>query len=151
MKNSGQAGSYIPLKFRESGEVLSLERDLRLCFVCHKWCDNEKLFIKERIPSFMRDEISYEERLDIPNSIVTEFDDFDEFYNYLNGNMEGVDFRGFNFDGVNLRVYNIADCVFDSAVLISNNLYDDSFHKKHVKSLSFLETLDFTVSEIILE
>ena len=59
--------------------------------------------------------------------IVAEYVDFDEFYNFLDGNLNGAALRKCSFERIDLHQYNISGAVIHSDVLLRQGLYDDTF------------------------
>ena len=62
--------------------------------------------------------------------IVAEYVDFDEFYNFLDGNLNGAALRKCSFERIDLHQYNISGAVIHSDVLLRQGLYDDTFFPK---------------------
>lgn len=79
------------------------------------------------------------------------FNDFDEFYSFLNGDLSDADIYDFNFDGIDLKKYDINNVTINSTVLIKNELYDDKFYNETIKPLlnqnnELIKADDITVS-----
>lgn len=120
-----------PKKVHNDNRIIKIERQLKVRFVKEKLFDNStnKFITKELI--FSREEIR-------------EFGSFIEFSEYLEGNLEGADLTGFDFDGINLKDFNIEGAYINSSALIVQNLYDDSFYAKNIRSDG--SNLDLTLS-----
>ena len=63
------------------------------------------------------------------------FNKFDEFYSFLNGDLSNADIYEYNFDGIDLKKYNLDNVAINSTVLIKNGLYDDTFYNEAIKPL----------------
>lgn len=63
------------------------------------------------------------------------FNRFDEFYSFLNGDLSNADIYEYNFDGIDLKKYNLDNVAINSTVLIKNGLYDDTFYNEAIKPL----------------
>ena len=63
------------------------------------------------------------------------FNSFAEFYLFLNGDLSNADIYEYNFDGVDLKKYNLDNVAINSTVLIKNGLYDDTFYNEAIKPL----------------
>lgn len=71
----------------------------------------------------------------IHKEIKYTFNEFDEFYSFLDGDLSNADIYEFNFDGIDLKKYNIDNVTINSTVLIKNGLYDDKFYNEVIKPL----------------
>lgn len=79
------------------------------------------------------------------------FNTFDEFYSFLNGDLSNADVYAYNFEGIDLKKYEIDNVAINSTILIKNGLYDDSFYNEIIKSLiikgnELIKTNDINVS-----
>lgn len=63
------------------------------------------------------------------------FNSFVEFYSFLNGDLSNADIYEYNFDGIDLKKYNLDNVAINSTVLIKNGLYDDTFYNEAIKPL----------------
>ncbi len=70
--------------------------------------------------------------LNIYKKIVYKFNSFDEFYNFLDGDLSDCDIYNFDFKGVDLKKYRLDNVAIKSSVLIANGLYDNSFYKETI-------------------
>lgn len=55
---------------------------------------------------------------------------FDEFYNFLECDLNGCNLYNFNFDGIDLHNYNIDGALIKGEILNSQNLYDGRYFDK---------------------
>lgn len=56
------------------------------------------------------------------------FPDFEKYYSYLEGNINGAQLRNYSFDGVDLRTINYTGAVIHSDVLEKQGLYDNTYY-----------------------
>ena len=84
-------------------------------------------------------------------SIIAKFDDFDEFYHFLNEKLDGAILRTCQFKGINLHKYNIQGAVIHSDVLMEQNLYDDSYYLSHFLAVNNPEDFIIETNEIALQ
>lgn len=82
---------------------------------------------------------------------ISEFTSFTEFYEHLGGNLENANLYDYNFKGINLSDFNIVGAYINSAVLIEQNLYDDSFFSKNIKDSNGNAELLFSVENEVVE
>ena len=64
-----------------------------------------------------------------------EFSDFDEFYDYLDGDLKDANLFDFEFKDVNLKNFNIDGAKISSKVLVEQGLYDDSYYKANIGNI----------------
>ena len=89
--------------------------------------------------------ISYRE-----DNEIKEFETFVVFYEYLAGDLEGANLYDYDFRGIDLSDFNIDGAYINSAVLVEQNLYDDSFYSKTVKdSNENIETQFSAKNEVV--
>lgn len=111
-------------------KVVDALRRVRIRIVIDmKYCPDSDLFVVRERKKYTDDiaEIS--------------FASFDEFYNFVGGNINGADLHAFDFRGIDLRLYNIQGAYISSSVLISNGLYDDSFYQSAICGFEKLNDL----------
>ena len=53
----------------------------------------------------------------------------------MNGDLSNADIYEYNFDGIDLKKYNLDNVTINSTVLIKNGLYDDKFYNEAIKPL----------------
>ena len=128
LKNTPDAAKHIPYPYCIDNSVLEVERELGLCKITAVWYEDNAFFVKEQVPQ------NYTENNESKNTVVTEFSNFDDFYAFMDGDLQGVNLSNCDFKGVNLPKYNIDGCIIDSNVLISQGLYDGSFFDEHIKN-----------------
>lgn len=111
----------IPCKLKNDIEIIKLERQLKLRYFKRKSYDKEKnRFITEE---YINNE--YE---------VKEFNTFESFYQYLDGDLNYSDLYGYDFKNIDLRDFNIDGAYISSSVLITQNMYDETFYINNVGS-----------------
>ena len=71
----------------------------------------------------------------ICSTIEYTFQSFDEFYLFLNGDLSDSDIYEFDFQGVDLKRYDLHNVAINSSILIENGLYDDTYYNKTIVPL----------------
>lgn len=66
------------------------------------------------------------------SEIIT-FKTFDKFYKYLNGNLLNAEVYDYDFNGIDLKKYNIENVNINSEILVKQGLYDDTYYKENIK------------------
>ena len=97
----------------------------------------EKQFESEIIDKFYQDGyfIITKRLSTIYKRIKYKFSNFDDFYSFLDGDLANSDIYEYNFDGIDLKKYNLDNVAINSTVLIKNGLYDDTFYNEAIKPL----------------
>lgn len=97
----------------------------------------EKQFESEIIDKFYQDGyfIITKRLSTIYKRIKYKFSNFDDFYSFLDGDLTNSDIYEYNFDGIDLKKYNLDNVAINSTVLIKNGLYDDTFYNEAIKPL----------------
>lgn len=79
------------------------------------------------------------------NSDIKVFKNFDDYYNYLGGNLVGANLTEYAVENLDNKKYNLNGAILSSRILKNQNNYDDSFYKSYISSyteeLSFLPVL----------
>lgn len=68
------------------------------------------------------------------------FEDFFEFYNFLDGNLADAELWDYDFQGIDLKKYNIEGATISSDILEAQGLYDGSYFSTIKK---FLKTSEY--------
>ena len=72
---------------------------------------------------------------EIYGTIEYQFTSFDEFYNYLNGDLSNCDIYEYDFRNINIKKYNLNGVTINSSVLIENGMYDNTFYENTIKPI----------------
>ena len=86
-----------------------------------------KTYLKENGVFRTQEKLSYSNE-----SEEKEFCSFEEFYTYVDGNLENAELHDFDFCGLELKKYNLNGAYINSAALLANNLYDDTFYRSMI-------------------
>ncbi len=70
------------------------------------------------------------------DNIEHSFKLFDDFYNFLNGDLSDAYLYDFNFDGLDLTKYNLTGVELKSDLLDKHGLYDDYYYRKNLGKLN---------------
>lgn len=99
--------------------ILKLERKLCLRKTIDSYYDSEtNLFtISEQI---------------FKELVKKEVSNFEDFYAYLDGNLQKSNLTEYNFNGVDISSYNLADAYLSSKLLIQQDNYDGAFYHSYI-------------------
>lgn len=97
------------------GDILKLERNLHLRKTIHASYDNatNSFIIRERI---------------FKELVQKEFLNFQDFYMYLNGDLQGANLTEYNFKGIDTSLYNLTGAYLCSKLLIELGNYNADFY-----------------------
>jgi predicted MPP superfamily phosphohydrolase len=112
----------LPNSINNDIQIIKLQRKLHLREF------KEKYFDKETQRFITIEKICYREEDE-----VREFDLFVDFYKHLGGDFNNANLHDYDFKEVLLTEFNIEGAYINSAVLIEQHLYDDSFYDENVK------------------
>lgn len=106
-----------PVEKQNDKQIITISRQVGLRQIRRKHYDRatQQFHVHEYIP--------------FGNSIVHDFLSFDEFYNYLDGDLVNANLYYYDFSGIDLSNYNLSGAIISSSVLLKNGLYDPSFYK----------------------
>ncbi len=75
------------------------------------------------------------------NSDIKFFKNFDDYYNYLGGNLTGANLTEYPTENLDKKKYNLNGAILSSRILKNQNNYDDKFYKSCISS--YTEELNF--------
>lgn len=125
---------------RNDVQIIRLERKLRVRYFKEKFYDSAtNTFVTKEY-------ICYQEE-----DMVSEFETFIDFYKHLEGDLEDANLLDYSFKGISLKDFNIEGAYISSAVLIEQNLYDDSFYSKNITDNGHYCKLMFSAENEVVE
>lgn len=127
-----------PQNVRNDKEIVKLKKQLNIKRISKKYFDNES-----------KQFYAVEERSWFPYVKKYCFETFDEFYNFVEGNLYGTEFNNFDFSKVEIKKYTIPLEFLPTELLISKGMYDDSFYKNSVGFDVLLEKQQSEKNEIV--
>ena len=128
-------------------QFIRLERELRARAFAEKYYDTNK----DRF--FAIEHLYYLEGEPLVDKLeqAKGFNTFIEFYQHLDGDLKDANLYDYDFKGVNLNEFNIEGAYIRSDILISHNLYDDSFYNSNVKDIDSQTELLLSVENEIVD
>lgn len=122
---------YFSEEMKANHKILNYQKDKEKICVLSKFYHSEYHLFVAKV------KVNYDERENIYEGLIldsyntwAEFDKFDEFYAFLNGNLYDAELRSCKFKGVNLKGYNIQGAVIHHDVLIEQGLFDGSYYEE---------------------
>lgn len=106
-----------PDTIHKDEKAIKLERILGIRkFIIKKYAKLRKNFITI-------EEISYCEENEIK-----EFEEFVDFYEHIEGNLNNADLYDYDFEGIDLKNFNIEGAYMNSKILVKQNVYDNEYY-----------------------
>lgn len=151
MEENFSVARYMPELIKKSIDILRFQKlKGRVEFIDKYYDDiNGKFKVKIKVSygqsSLLGMEVTYG---DDSYCITVEFDDFSEFYEFLCGDIVDADLRTYNFEGINLKDYDIDGAIINSDVLQLQGLYDDSYFTSIKKCVEINECEEIAKHEL---
>lgn len=109
--------SEFPEHINNDPEIIDLQRKLRL-----------RRFISKKFDKETQKFITIEKILNLSETEEETFSKFEDFYNYVNCNLNQAYLYDFNFEGIDLKAIDISDAFISSKVLVEQKLYDPTYY-----------------------
>lgn len=140
---------YLSEEMKENHEILNYQKSKEKINILFKFYDSENDLFVAKI------KVNYDERESINGGLILEsyntwaiFNKFDEFYTFLNGNLYDAELRSCNFEGVNLKEYNIQGAVIHQDVLIEQGLFDGSYYEALKKRIEAMDIDEVHITDL---
>ncbi len=144
---------YMPEGIKKNKEILDYQKSQGKLSILSKLYNSETgLFatkikvVYKRRPSILDDS----RLIDESYTVMAEFQNFDEFYNFVDGNLYDAELRTCKFEGIDLKQYNIEGAVIHQDVLAEQGLYDSSYFEGLKKHIEFMDLSEVEKNEICL-
>ena len=138
MEEDFSIAQYMPEQMKLSEDILSYQKSKGKLQFTHKCYDvKEKKFdVKIKVVCGYPKSIADENKI-IKESycVQVKFEDFEEFYDFLDGNLFDAELSDFDFCKIDLRNYNIEGAIINSEILQSQGLYDGTYFAAIKKAL----------------
>jgi len=145
--------NYIPKEIRKNKEILYYQKAQGKLTVLSKLYNSEtRLFmaktkvVYDRRPFFFDDD----RIIDSSYTVIAEFQDFDEFYSFVDEDLYDAELREYKFEGIDLKNYNIEGAVIHHDVLIKQGLFDGKYFDELRKVIECMDFSEFEKNEISL-
>lgn len=127
---------YMSLQVKMSEAILKYQKSKNKLRFINKYydCDEKKFIIDAEIVYNQVGKFEYK------YYVQKYFEDFFEFYNFLDGDLVDAELWGYDFHGIDLKKYNIEGATIRSNILEAQGLYDGSYFSTIKK---FLKTSEY--------
>lgn len=153
IKKDFSTSQYLPLGINQNEEILDYQKSQGKISILKKLYNSETgLFMtKIKVVYNSRPSISDNSRLiDDSYTVRVEFQNFDKFYSFLDGNLYDAELRTYKFEGIDLKQYNIEGAVIHQDVLEEQGLFDGSYFEGLKKRIECMNITDVEKNEICL-
>lgn len=140
---------FLPEEAKSNLSIIQIQKDAKKLSVVGKSYDAStgKFVVNARIDCGFSP--LNREQIQLSYNVAIEFETFDSFYEFLEHDLKDANLRDYNFEGVDIRKYQIDGAIIHSAVLKKYGLYDDTFSKTLEKRV--LKEVDPSDSEMALD
>lgn len=154
MKQDFSISQFLPKELKQNREILEFQKSVgKLKFIYKIYNEDSRIFLlKAKVvygesPSRLDESKISEESY----TVTVDFQDFDDFYRFLDGNLSDAELRSYDFKGIDLRQYNIESAVIHSDILSEQGLYNDEFYYNLKKHIEKSENRDIMKNEICIQ
>jgi hypothetical protein len=153
IKKDFSASMYLPESIKKNREILEFQKSQGKIRILYKQYNSETNLFVANVKVFYngRPSIFDESKLIGDSySVMIEFQNFDEFYSFLDGNLYDAELRTYKFEGFDLKQYNIEGAVIHQDVLEKQGLFDGSYFEGMKKRIDCMNLTEVKNSEISL-
>lgn len=154
IKNDFSASKYLSMEIKQSKEILAYQKSQEKISIHRKlYSSEEKVFkalvkvVYNTVPSIW----NHEKLIEQFYAVIVEFEEFDEFYSFLDGNLYDAELRTCKFEGVNLKEYDINGAVIHQAILEEQGLFDGRYFETIKKRIEFMDSSEVEKNEICIQ
>ncbi len=153
IKKNFAFSQYMPVGIKQNREILDYQKARGKISILRKLYDSKTdLFtviikvIYDNWPSILDDS----SLIDDSYMIKLEFQSLDEFYIFLDGKMQDAELREYNFEGIDLKKYNIEGAVIHQDILAEQGLFDGSYFEGLKQRIECMDLTAVEKSEICI-
>lgn len=153
IKKDFAASQYLPLGIKKNKEISDYQKSQGKISILSKLYNSETGFFitKVKVVYDRWSSISDDSRLiEYSYTVMVEFQNFDEFYSFVDGNLYDAELRTYKFEGIDLKQYNIEGAVIHQDVLAEQGLFDGSYFEGLKKRIEYMDLSEVEKNEICL-
>ncbi|MBU3201740.1 DUF4116 domain-containing protein [Clostridium estertheticum] len=153
IKKDFATSQYLPVGIKRNEEILDYQKSQGRISILKKMYNSETgLFVtKTRVVYDCRPSILDDRRvIDDSYTVMAEFQNFEKFYRFLDGNMYDAELRAYKFEDIDLKQYNIEGAVIHQDVLEEQGLFDGSYFEGLKKRIECMNLTNVEKNEICL-
>ena len=153
IKKDFSSSQYLPEKIQKNQDIIDYQKSQGKINILSKRYNSETdcFTAKVKVVYDIKPSILDNSRL-ISHSytINVEFRSFDEFYNFLDGNLYDAELRTNKFKDIDLKQYNIDGAVIHQDILVEQGLFDGSYFECLKKRLESMDLNEVEKNEICI-
>lgn len=153
IKKDFSTAQYLPEGIKQNKEILDYQKSQgKISFLSKLHNSETGLFmtkikvVYDSTPSVLDDS----RLIDDWYTVMAEFQNFDEFYSFVDGNLYDAELRTYKFEGIDLKQYNIEGAVIHQDVLAEQGLFDGSYFEGLKKRIECMDLSEVEKDEICL-
>ncbi|SHE68571.1 DUF4116 domain-containing protein [Anaerotignum propionicum] len=153
IKKDFSNSQHLPVGIKQNQEILDYQKSEGKIDILSKLYNSETDLFMTNI------RVVYDKRsstldncrlIDDLYTIELEFQNFDEFYRFLDGNLYDAELWEYKFEGIDLKQYNIEGAVIHQDVLAEQGLFDGSYFEVLKKRIECIDLTNVEKDEICL-
>lgn len=153
IKKDFAASQYLPVGIKQNKEIVEYQKSQGKISILSKLYNSETdlFMVKLKVVYERRPSIFDDSRLiEYSYTVMAEFQSFDEFYCFVDGNLYDAELRTYKFKGIDLNQYSIEGAVIHQDVLAEQGLFEGSYFERLKKRIECMDLLDVEKNEICL-
>lgn len=153
IKKDFATSQYLPMGIKQNQEILNYQKSQGKISIFKKLYSSETGLFMTKLKVFYdrRPSILDDSRLiDDSYTVMAEFQGFDEFYSFVDGNLYDAELRTYKFEGIDLKQYNIEGTVIHQDILTEQGLFDGSYFEGLKKRIECTDLSEVEKNEICL-
>jgi predicted MPP superfamily phosphohydrolase len=153
IKKDFAASQYLPVGIKQNKEILDYQKSQGKISIIRKLYSLETgllmakvKVIYDSITSILDDS----SLIDDSYTVMAEFQNFDEFYSFVDGDLYDAELWTYKFESIDLKRYNIEGAVIHQDVLAEQGLFDGSYFEGLKKRIECIDLSEVEKNEISL-
>lgn len=129
IKKDFAASQYLPVGIKQNQEIIEYQKSkgkIRILSILYN-SETGLFMTKIKVVYDRRSILDDNKLINDSYSVMVEFQNFDEFYSFLDGNLYDAELRTYKFEGIDLKQYNTEGAVIHQDVLAEQGLFDGSY------------------------
>lgn len=145
---------FLPKELKNNRKILDFQKSVgKIKFVSKSYeADSRNFFVKVKIVYGFRKSILNKSKVTEESYNVTiKFQKFNEFYDFLDGDLHDAELRSYDFEDIDLTQYNIKGAVIHSDILYEYGLYNGEFYTNLKNNIHKSDNQEIENKEICIQ
>lgn len=135
MEKNFSVAQHMPEQIKSSQDILTYQMSKGKLQFYEKYYDSEEKVFIVKVKVICTNRKSTSGDAEHSYCVLVKFEDFNEFYDFLGGDLFDAELGNYSFYGINLRQYNIKGAVINNKILQAQGLYDGTYFENIKKEL----------------